>query len=137
MTGLFEALTMVLLAACFVTRLGSVYDLPWFAFAGRDAGAKVRSVDGWARREASWGLLLASPLLFAVLAAAASPGTWWWVSLLSAVAICECMVAVGFARAVGRRDRNDFDGLVDLEATAELESIPKDASPDGQNPVAL
>ncbi len=171
MTGLFEALTMVLAAACFATGLGSVYYVIWFAWRRRDANAKVRSVDGWVRREARWGLLMASPLLFAVLAAAASPGTWWWVSLLSVVAIglfysipvlafrgvrlrplirwlpaavvvptvplllaisatqgdlfgmlvmltfggglgigylAECMVAVRFARAVGRRDAQEL-----------------------------
>ena len=77
MTGLFEALSVALVAACFVTGLGSLYYVLWFAFRRRDAAAKVRSVDGWARREARWGLPMASPLL----------------------------VAVRFARAVGRRDR--------------------------------
>ena len=93
MTGLYEALTMALIAACFLTGLGSVYYVLWFAFRRRDARAKVRSLDGWARREARWGMLMASPLLFAVLTAAATPGTWWWASLL-------CVVAIGSFYAI-------------------------------------
>lgn len=182
MTGLFEALTMVLVAACFLTSLGSIYYVLWFAFRRRDAHAKVRSVDSWARRESRWGMLMASPLLFAVLAAAASPGTWWWVSLLSVVAIglfysipvlafrgvrlpplirwlpaavvlpalpvllaisaiqgdlfgalvwftfagglgigylAECMVAVRFARAVGRRDAEAAHNVEDTLVGAD------------------
>ena len=52
MTDLFEALSVALVVACFVTALGSIYYVLWFAFRRRDAAAKVRSVDGWAQREA-------------------------------------------------------------------------------------
>lgn len=86
MTGLYEALFIALVASCVVVGLASLYYLCWFAYTWRDPDVKPRSLDRAVRREARWGMLMASPLLFAVLSSAAAPGTWWWAAVLAVCA---------------------------------------------------